>query len=49
MVWRIEIAPEEFKRFGDCNRDELGGGGAPISVVELINTVAEQQTKGRNA
>jgi hypothetical protein len=22
-VWRVEIAPEEFKLFGDCNRDEL--------------------------
>jgi hypothetical protein len=22
-VWRVEIAPEEFKLFGDYNRDEL--------------------------
>ena len=85
MVWRVEIAPEEFKPFGDCNRDELEAAAALIkdrarsrdlstagelhedeaarlrlmgmtdqqrwlvSVVELINTVAEQQTKGRNA
>jgi hypothetical protein len=84
-VWRVEIAPEEFKLFGDCNRDELEAAAALItdrarsrghstagelhedeaarlrlmpmtdqqrwlvSIAELINTVAEQQTKGRNA
>jgi hypothetical protein len=30
MVWRVEIAPEEFKRFGDCNRDELEAAAALI-------------------
>ena len=85
MVWRVEIAPEAFKLFGDCNRDELETAAALIkdragsrglsavgelredeaarlgllrmtdqerwlvSVVELIKTVAEQQTKGRSA
>jgi hypothetical protein len=85
MVWRVEIAPEEFKLFEDCNRDELEAAAALItdrarsqghstagelhedeaarlrsmrmtdqerwlvSIAELIKTVAEQQTKGRNA
>jgi hypothetical protein len=30
LVWRVEIAPEEFKRFGDCNRDELEAAAALI-------------------
>jgi hypothetical protein len=30
MVWRVEIAPEEFKLFGDCNRDELEAAAALI-------------------
>jgi hypothetical protein len=85
MVWRVKIAPEEFKLFEDCNRDELEAAAALIkdrassgglsavgelhedgvarlelmrmadqerwlvSVAELIKTVAEQQTKSRNA
>ncbi len=83
LVWRVEIAPEEFKLFGDCNRDELEAAAALVkdrgrglsttgelhadevallrlmqmtdqerwlvSVVELIKTVEELQTKGRNA
>jgi hypothetical protein len=31
MVWRVEIAPEEFKLFADCNRDELEAAAALIT------------------
>jgi hypothetical protein len=30
MVWRVEIAPKEFKLFGDCNRNELDAAAALI-------------------
>jgi hypothetical protein len=30
LVWRVEIAPEEFKLFGECNRDELETAAALI-------------------
>ena len=30
IVWRVEIAPEEFKPFDDCNRDELEAAAALV-------------------